>query len=347
MLFKKQARKREIAVGLDLGSRYWKGVVVRRASGTLQLLQYAIVPAPSGLGKAESQPQAVEAVQGLLGQLRAAERRVNVAISTPSGLVAEIEMPRTPASELRTAVSLNSVRYLRRDLDSYYFDAAELSPPDTPEKARRSPTMRVLVAAAPKEEVLWYRDVLNAAKLKAETIELAAVTVINAFQKSHAEICRSQIVLLLDIGHQQTSLCFLKEGLPSLTRTMPFAGAYLRERLATTLGLAPAEAERRLYQLDPQGTEAVRSAMTTFAREIRASIDFVERQHDCSIRSACAGGGVAANELMLELLSTEVGVPIQQWNPLQGYDIAGLEAGAVAAVAPCFGAALGAATGAL
>jgi len=342
MLFgKKQTRKQDTAIGLDLGSRQWKGVVIHRTAQGLQLRHYVVIPCPANLGKTESQAPSAEAAQAMLSQLKTSDRYVTVAISSPAGLVAEIELPRLPVEDIRNIISLNSTRYLRRDLSGYYFDAVELGDADASSKARRTPTMRTLVAGAPKEEVLWYRNTLNAAKIKAETIELSAVAAINALQRSHTQICEQNVVLLLDIGNQLTSLNFLRRGQPLLTRLMPFGGVQITELLARTLGLQPAAAEEQKRNLNEETAVMVQGALQTLAREVRSSIDFVERQHDCDIRHAFAGGGTACNAAIVEALSQEVGLPIQRWNPLEGYDIAGVDAAALVAVAPCLGAAVG------
>ncbi|MBM3858600.1 MAG: hypothetical protein FJ395_02995 [Verrucomicrobia bacterium] len=342
-LLRKKARKRDTVVGLDLGGHQWKGVVIRRAAQGLQLSQYAVVPAPPNPGKASSQAQAAAAAQALLSQLNTSERQANVAMSTSNAVLAKIEMPRLSPEELRVAVSLNSIRYLRRDLSSYYLDAAELGDSAASSKTRRTPTMPVLVAGAPREEVLWCRSALTAARIKAETIELSAVAAINALQRSHAQVCEQNDVLLLDIGHQVTSLNFLRSGLPLMARLIPFGGAQITDQIVQTLGVPPAVAEQQKPSMNTETGEMMREPLQLLAREVRSSIDFVERQHDCAIRHAFAGGGTACNAAFLEILSQEIGLLIQRWNPLEGCDTAGVEEAALRSVAPCLGAAAGAA----
>ena len=337
----KQARKRDTAIGLDLGSRQCKGVVVQRTAQGLQLRQYSVMPTPPTPGKAESQAAVVETTQTMLAKLGTAGHNVFVTISAPSAFVTKIEMPRFASGELRTVLRLNSTRYVRRDLGSYCLDAVELGEMAADSKARRSPTMQTLVAGASKEDVLWYRNTLNAAKIKAETIELAPVAIINALQRSHQQVCERHVVLLLDIGHHATSLNFLRQGQPVLTRLMPFGGAQLTEQIAHTLGVPPADAEQQKYAMNEQVTKVLHSALQTLAREIRASIDFVERQQDCEIRHAFAGGGTACNAAIVEVLSKEVGIEIQRWNPLEGYDTTSANPAGLEAVAPCLGAAIG------
>jgi type IV pilus assembly protein PilM len=342
MLFgRKQARKRDTALGLDLGNCQWKAVVLRRTEQGLHLDQYALTPCPAPPGKAESQAPCAEALQTMLAKLKTGDGGAYVTISSPSGLVTEMEVPRLSAEELGSVLRLNSTRYLRRDLSGYYLDAVELGDTTTDGKARRAPTMQALIVAAPKEEVLWCRGALSAAKIKAETIELSAVAVINAIQRSQAELCEQNVVLLLDIGHQLTSLNLLLRGQPVLTRLMPFGGAQITDQIARELGVPPAAAEEQKRAMNGQTTAVVHGALQSLAREVRSSIDFVERQHDCDVRHAFAGGGTACNPAIVAALSEEVGLAIQCWNPLEGYDLAGTNATELAAIGPVLGAAVG------
>ncbi|MCX7887993.1 MAG: pilus assembly protein PilM, partial [Verrucomicrobiae bacterium] len=310
-----------------------------------ELSGYGIAAAPAEPRKRGTEMQAAGVIQGLISQLGASERHAHAAIGGLSSLVAEIEMPRTAADELRSAVSLNGMRYLRRDLSGYYVDAAELVP--TEGGARRSATMRVLVAAAPKDEVLWCRDVLTAVRLKVETIQLAAVAVMNAFLSTHGEICRQHVVLLLDIGHTVSSMSFLKDGLPVLTRLVPFGGTQVADRVAQAMGLAVGDIERMLQAQAGQVRNLLRESVAPLAREIRASVDFVERQHDCEIEHAYAGGGIGANEVILGILSEEAGVAIRRLNPLEGCVVGDKVAATVQEVAPVLAAAVGVAVTAL
>ena len=57
----------------------------------------------------------------------------------------------------------------------------------------------ILVGGATKEEVDACREALTAAKIKPQVIELAAVSVINAFHISHLDT-KDDVVVMVDIG---------------------------------------------------------------------------------------------------------------------------------------------------
>jgi type IV pilus assembly protein PilM len=312
---KKQTRKRSSAIGLDVGSEQLKAVALQRTDQGLELSQYAIAPHTANLGRADTEPQLAEALQALLSQFKMTDRCAFVAMSSPAGMVAEIEMPsQITGGEIRNHMRLSGARRLRRDIGDFYIDAAELTDLSA-SKGRKAGAMQVLVAGAPKREIITCRNALVAAKIRPVTIELSAITVINALQASHPALCENNVLLLLDIGARLTSLNLLQQGRPLLTRLIPFG--------------------------DDQITEQI-------GREIRSSIDFIERQFDCEVRHGFAGGGCACDPSIVEALGEAIGMQLERWNPLEGYrtDAAG-DPTALSAVAPCLGAAIGVAVATL
>lgn len=250
-----------------------------------------------------------------------------------------------PMDEVKNALKLNSARYLRRDFSNYYLDVVELIDGTDDVKKKKTPKMNVLVGGASREEVKWYRDALAAAKIRPETMELAAVSVVNAFQISHPEICAKHAVLLVDIGAQSTSMNFLCKGLPVMTRIMQFGGLQLSEFVAQMLTLSPAEAEEEKIKMSDPVQPLVKMALGSLAKEVRSSIDFFERQHECHIGAVFACGGSTRSPQIIEFLSEQAGVPIGIWDPFESFDVSHFNGDrpTLTALAPNLAAAIGAA----
>ena len=346
MLFKRNGQgKRDIAVGLDLGSSQIKAAVLRRKEGALELAEYAVVRSTAAIGQPGTEQQLAAELQQLMAGLKVQERRVSAAISCSSAMVCEAELPRMPLEEAKNALKLNSTRYLRRDFSNYYLDAMELPGPSENGKGKKPATMKVLVGGANKEEVLWYRNGLVAAKIRPEVIELAAVSVVNAFQVGDPELCEKEVVLLIDIGTRSTSINFLQGGQPHMTRIMHFGGAQISEQVAQSLTLQADAAEEEKIKMSAPVQPLVKTALLPLAKELRSSIDFFERQQECHVGKAFACGGSACAPKILEFLSEEVGLHIECWNPVQRFQTGHFngEGPGLAAVAPSLAAAVGAA----
>jgi type IV pilus assembly protein PilM len=319
MVFKRnKQQKPSIALGLDLGTSVIKAAVVKRTNGHLELCQFATHPLPARVGKPGTERELAEHLQQLLNEMSVSDRKACVAISCSSAMVCHTEFPRMPLDEIKNALKLNSARFLRRDLSNYYLDAAELVDPAN--DAKSSPKVRVLVGGASKEDVVKYRDALLAAKIRPEVMELAAVSVVNALLACKPELCEKEAVLLIDIGAHSTSINFLQHGQPVMTRIMHFGGHQLSEYLGQTLSLEFDAAEEEKRKMSEPVRALIKTAISPLAREVRSSIDFFERQHECHVGAALACGGSVITPQVPEFLSEQVGMHIECWNPVAEFD---------------------------
>ena len=233
----------DAAIGLDLGTSQFKAVVVQKRGDRFALNAYAIRPCSSAAGKRGTEQQIADDLQQVMNALGVQERRVGVTISCSSAMVCQTEVPRIPIHEIRGALKLNSSRYLRRDFSNYCLDVTELPELESEAKAKKQSKMKVLVGGADREEVAWYRDALEAAKIRPEVMELAAVSVVNAFRMSNPELCEKEMILLVDIGARSTSINFLRQGQPIITRITHFGGLQLSEYVAQMLSVENPVAE--------------------------------------------------------------------------------------------------------
>ena len=346
-MFKQQNKpgKRESMIGLDFGSSQIKAAVVKREGESYVLSEYAVRKLPVVANRVGNEATFAAELTELLAALKTSERRACVTISCPSAMVCHTEFPRMPMDEIKSALKLNSARYLRRDFSNYYLDAVELTDGNGKDKGKKSAKMKILVGGATKEEVTWYRNVLQAAKLRPEAIELSAISVVSALQVGHPELCEKHAVLLVDIGARLTTINFVQCGQPVMTRIMHFGGQLICESVAQALTLKPAEAEEEVLRLSEPVEALVRTAIAPLAREIRSSIDFFERQHECPVEKLLACGGTALSARIMEFISTDVGMPIAAWNPIEKFETSHFngDSGILLALAPSLAAAVGAA----
>jgi Tfp pilus assembly PilM family ATPase len=370
-------RKPDLALGIDIGASQIKAALIRRQRDTFELLEYAVHALPATPAKAYRGPEFVAELQKTVDALKTTERRAYVTISCSSAMVCQAEFPPVPIEEIKSALKLNSAGYLRRDFSSYYLDAFVLKKGSQDPKARAKGSAKpdeaaktkdatrtkdeenkpkdkdgaktiILVGGANKEEVDACREALTAAKIKPQVIELAAVSVINAFQISHPEM-KDEVVILVDIGARMTSVNFLQGGLPLITRIMHFGGAQVSEYVGQILMLKPQEAEEEKRKMSPPVQELVKTAISPLAREIRSSIDFFERQNDLHVQRIYACGGSASSPQVLAILGEAVGTPVECWNAVESLDMSQFNGGTrrVLSMGPSLAAAVGVAVGRL
>ena len=342
LLRRNKQHKNEVALGIDLGSSQVKAAVVQQRGDKLELLEYAVRSLPPGGVKSYREQEFATELQQLVNGLKIIERRAYVTISCSSAMVCHAEFPPVPLAEIKSALRLNSSGYLRRDFSSYYLDAFELKNTSENVKGKDAGKTRVLVGGANKQEVDSCRDALVAAKIKPEVIELAAVSVINAFQVGHLG-SKDAIAVLVDIGAHMTSINCLLDGMPLITRIMDFGGQQMSDYIGQILMLKPQEAEEEKRKMSEPVQELVKTAISPLAREIRSSVDFFERQNDRHVGHIYACGGSACSPQVLTLLGEAVGTRVECWNPIESLDVSHLngEKPRLLAVGPLLAAAVG------
>lgn len=359
--------KSEWAVGLDFGTSQVRGVLFQRASTTLKLKSadaeslaatknnstytafkykleaFEVRPFPFTVGKPESISAAAAVVAELFSCLRAPDRCAFAVINPVGTVVCQVELPRMPLPEARAALQLNSVRFLHRDLSDYYIDLTEQIVEGAPTPAPKNTKMQLLVGGATRADVLWYRHVLTAAKVRPVAIELSTLTVVNGLLATEPELCQKEAILLLDLGARSTSMNFIWRGQLLFTHVMYFGSQQITEHLAQKLGLDLPAAEVEKLKMSEAVQGLVQAAISPLARELRSSIDFFDQQHDCRISRTLACGGVAGSPKILEILGSEVGIRIEPWNCLGRLDTTETrgDQAQLAVVAPELAAAVG------
>lgn len=258
------------------------------------------------------------------------------AVINPIGtVVCQAELPRMPLSEARAALRLK-----HRDFNNYYLGLTEHGATDT-----QSTKMELLVGAAPCEDVLWYRDVLLAGKVRPVTIELSTHAVVNGLLATDPELCRNEAVLLLDFGTHSISMNFLRHNRLLFTHVMQLGGQQITEHFAEKLSLELPDAENVEQNMADPGQGMMPASIAQLARELRWSIDFFDRQHDCRVSRVFACGCVVWPAKALASLGHEAGIQIETWDCLQRLDTTQTRGdhAQLAAVVPELAAAVGAA----
>jgi type IV pilus assembly protein PilM len=128
--------------------------------------------------------------------------------------------------------------------------------------------------------------------------------------------------LIVDIGHEKTTLCAVQNGRPVLARSIPVAGRALTEALAKDLGLSLEAAEQRKCESDVLGrndrgeaerTPGVLAILDRIAREAVRTLEAAEARHGKGPVAREAQitlvGGSARLERIDEILGKRTGLP--------------------------------------
>jgi type IV pilus assembly protein PilM len=161
----------------------------------------------------------------------------------------------------------------------------------------------------------------------------------NTFEKAMPEIFEKEAVALVDIGFKNSSICILQEGELILSRVVGIGGDKLTSGLAEGIKIGmPSEVQPQLE-----------SFLIPLGRELRASIDFFEHQHDRPVTQVFVTGGSSRSEFIVQKLQQELMVECKILNPITflQMQLPPQQTAEIEQVAPQLTVALGAALAAL
>jgi len=320
------AKPANSVIGIDLGKHQFKGVLLqRKGDKRFVLTNFATRPVPEAIPTADELSQQVKL---LLKDLGGSAKACAVACSDPETLLRIIEQPTTPVELLRSALRLNGLAVLNQECKDFVLDCAPVSatalaavgPNGAP--IEQSGKTRYLVGGMLRPTVKRISEAMSKTKNAANLLQLAPICSFNAFEFAYPDAFQNDAFLLLDMGHQQSTVLIGQKGELMLVRSIEYGGKHFAKALAIE-GAVDTESARVLMQQGDAGmAESCRHSLFDLATEVRNSIGFFEGQCEESIHRIFVSGGMAKTEMILQTLSDELGLPCEVWDPLETCEVA-------------------------
>jgi type IV pilus assembly protein PilM len=319
-------------IGVDLGRHSIKTVALQRRGGNRFVVSnYAVHVMDSAPETAE---QLAEQLRIALKEVGAAAKTCAVAVSSNDSLIRIIEQPETPREILRDAIRLNGLSLLNQDVKEFVLDCEQISIPEEgaakaktktkgETKAAPSQPVKYLVAGLPRTRVQLIDEAFQAYKKGSiRNIQLASVCTFNAFEFSNPETFANEAFLLVDIGHHHSTVTVGVKKELVIVRAIEYGASNLQEFLVAN-GAANAVEARRLMEMGDEITCAnARLSLAALTREIASSIGFFEGRREENITRVHVSGGGARLKTVLKILSDDLHIPCEAWNPLAGCEVA-------------------------
>ena len=327
------ARRGNSVIGIDLGKRSFKAVLLQKKSETRYVLNSF---ATHDLGEEATTPDAMaHHLKQLLKDLGGHTKSCAVGVSDPGALLRIIEQPSTPPELLRNALRYNGLGMLNQECKDFVLDVASISAHlasaetqggngegGVAVQAPVSTQTRYLVGGMLRSQVKQIIEAMAKTRLSTEILQLAPVCSLNAFEFAHPEVHRNEAFLLLDLGHLQSTVLIGRNGELTLTRSFEYGGKHFTEALTANGALQAEAAHLLVKQGDPGMAEICRNTLTRVATEVRNSIGFFEGQHEAPIHRLFVSGGLSRVEMVLQTLSDDLSLPCEIWDPLENCEVA-------------------------
>ncbi|MEO8440762.1 MAG: pilus assembly protein PilM [Spartobacteria bacterium] len=320
------AKPSNSVIGIDLGKHVFKSVLLQRKNDhRFVLTNFASHPVPHEITTSDELAQQVKL---LLKEMGGSAKSYAVAASDPHALLRIIEQPTTPVELLRSALRLNGLAVLNQECKDFVLDCAPVSAgtlaPVAPNGAAMegSAKTRYLVGGMLRPAVKQISDALSKMKTPASVLQLAPVCSFNAFEFAYPDVFANEAFLLLDMGHEQSTVLIGHKTELMLVRSVDYGGKQFNEALVADGAVDAKSAHILMQQGDAGMAETCRSSLLGLATEVRNSIGFFEGQCEESIHRIFVSGGMAKTEMILQILSDDLGLPCEVWDPLETCEVA-------------------------
>jgi Tfp pilus assembly PilM family ATPase len=306
------------AIGVDLGRHTLKAVTVaRRGQHQVAITNYSTRVVTDLFANPE---QLQHQVRLLLREVDAGTRPCGVVVSGLDSMTRIIEQPPTPPKLLREGLRLNGQMLLNQDCQHFVLDC-DYAKSDSGVEAgapMQGPNLQprfYLVAGLPRPRVQQISDAFLKNKNPISVLQVAPVAFFNAFDYSYPEVAGNEAFVLLDIGHQESTVLIGCRRELVLVRTIDFGGQSITDSLAVGGAIDRYAAITLLQQGDAGVIELLSNEVSTLAREVSASIGFFEGQREETVRRVFVSGGPATADALLQVLSDSLDMTCELWDP--------------------------------
>jgi type IV pilus assembly protein PilM len=315
-------KSQDQVVSVDLGGRTTKAVHMQRRGDTYVMCGFAVLDAPiyEKTIPVDLLTEHLKAVSQSLGINKA--KPLSLAVGVNDSVARLTELPMMPVGDMRQILKNNSKNYLQQDLTGYVFDCFMFPPrvngAGAKDKGNTNTSMvpknRVLAAGMKKQMVDDFQNAIRNAGFIPDRVLPGVIGPVNAFEMAQPNEFAKGILALVDIGFKNSTISILQEGELMLNRVVAIGGDRLTNGLAEMMNISYGEAEGIKIGMPEEVQSNLEPLIIPLGRELRASIDFFEHQHDKVVSQVFISGGSARSEFIVKMLQTELLVDCKTWN---------------------------------
>jgi type IV pilus assembly protein PilM len=317
-LLNSRVKNREQIVAIDLGGRTTKAVHVQRHGEKFSLVNYAVLDTPI-FEKNYTPDVLAEHIKSTARAVGSRTKQINLALNVSETLFRQVDLPVMPVPDLRLMLKYNSKTYLQQDLPDYVFDCqfagASASPKSADGQRTGAPKQKVMVGGTRKQILDDVQMAFKIAALIPEQVLPGVIGPVNAFEMAEPEVFRKDVIALVELGFKNSTITVLDCGDIMLSRVVAIGGDRLTTGLAETMSISYQEAENIKVGMADEVMQHLEQFLHPLGRELRASIDFFENQHDKTVGKVYLSGGSVRGDGIVEALQAELMVPCQVWTP--------------------------------
>ena len=313
-------------IGVDICATSVKLVDIQRQQGIFHLKSYGIETLPEGVvvDKLIVDTEAVgSTIASLARRCQAAGSSAATAVSGSAVITKIIDMDMVLNDVEREAqIRLDADQYVPYPLEDVNLDFEVLGP-----SLINDNMVQVLLAASRSENVDQRVDALTFGGLQTKVMDIESHAIERAFGLMADNLPNMpELVALVDIGHNQTTLYIAKNGEFIYSREQLFGGAQLTEAIQNRYGLSAEEAtisKRERTLPDDYYPDVLTPFIENTIQQITRSLQFYfSSSQYSSIDHVVLAGGSSSIAGLAGMAKQRLGVPVSIANPFINMSIA-------------------------
>ncbi|OGL42291.1 MAG: hypothetical protein A3C43_03615 [Candidatus Schekmanbacteria bacterium RIFCSPHIGHO2_02_FULL_38_11] len=308
-------------VGLDIGSSLIKAFQIAETKKGFRLLKFAVkdvVPDAIVDGAIMDSASVVQAIKEILKEMKIKKSLVSTAIAGHSVIVKRINVNKMTEDELREAISLEAEQYIPFGIDDVNMDFHIIGDSKAIEGQ-----MEIILAAAKKEQINEYSNLIRETGLMPVIVDLAAFALQNCYEANYEEE-DGKTIAIVSIGASSINTNILKNRISSFVRDIPLGGKQYTEAIQKELQLSFSEAEKLKKSSSPQGgvppeIEGILNGVSEeICQEIKRSFDFFKTQtSEADVDKIYLCGGSSKVFGLDKILSSRIGIEVSMLDPFR------------------------------
>ncbi len=343
----KQLFKRKLPsiVGLDIGTRQIKAVLLEQSEAGYTLQSFACEPI-SKIAFAEREIKDYEAVSMALKKVKNAlkvkDKSVALAVSGASVINKMVYMdPEQNDFEMESQIEIEADSLIPYPLEEVYLDFEEMGPSKTHEGK-----VNVLLTAAHKDLVDSRITLAREVQFEPKVVDIEGYALGNAIKYFYANQDSESRVCCVNIGASLLQVCVWEKGEVIYTKEHAFGTNMLIQDLAAIHMIEREEAEKQLLN-NTLPANWVDDTLPIFSANLQQQINralqmYMSSFHTDRPANILLSGGGAAMIPLVDTLQQDLGINVDIFNPFSGMKInSKLDKEKLASVAPQFAIAAG------
>lgn len=316
---------RKKVLGLDIGSRCVKGILLSKGRGQVALEKYFYLDLPEALNGAPSPELVRQLVADLVAGAGLQKYLVASAIEDREMQVVTLSLPAMPENDLRSAVVSEIETQLGTDSKELSIDYSIL-----PSSDERS-SLQVLAYYTKREAVTSHLGVLENAGLKPYSVECAMHAALEA-ARFNDYIQGDETCLLVDSGDTHTSIGLVSKGELLQFSSIPSGSGAINQQLMDQFSCSFQNSELRKlnHRLekaegaeDPEGRSIEQGYYELIVSIHDTATYFRASRKAQSIQKVVIMGGGLMKDGVAGLLEQSLNVPVILADPLRKIEIFG------------------------